>query len=114
MFPAIQKLYRNVNWKDFFTSSGLPGMDSIIIGQPEFMDALNQELKKTPLSVWKNYLAFHLLNSSAPYMYDAVFNDRFNYTRTLTGVRLPKPRWKRVLDAEENAIGEALGHLVCE
>jgi len=107
----IQKQYRNVKWKDFFTSSGLPEMDSIIVGQPEFLDALNQELIKTPLGVWKNYLSFHLLNSSAPYMYEAVFNDRFNYARTLSGVKVPKPRWKRVLDAEENAIGEALGHL---
>ncbi len=107
----IQKLYRNVNWKDFFASSGLPAMDSVIVGQPEFIDALNQELKKTPLGVWKNYLAFHLLNNSAPYMYESVFNDRFNYVRTVSGVQVPKPRWKRVLDAEENAIGEALGHL---
>ena len=107
----IQKLYRNVNWKDFFASSGLPAMDSVIVGQPEFIDALNQELKKTPLEVWKNYLAFHLLNNSAPYMYESVFNDRFNYVRTVSGVQVPKPRWKRVLDAEENAIGEALGHL---
>ena len=109
--PRIQKLYRNVNWKDFLNSSDLPPVDSIIIGQPEFMNALNQELKKTPLDVWKNYLSFHLLNSAAPYMYQAVFNDRFNYSRTLSGVESPKPRWKRVLDAEENAIGEALGHL---
>jgi len=107
----IQKLYRNIKWKDFFASSGLPGMDSVIVGQPEFLVALNQELIKTPLEVWKNYLAFHLLNSSAPYMYEAVFNDRFNFLRTLSGVQVPKPRWKRVLDAEENAIGEALGHL---
>ncbi len=107
----IQKLYKNVNWKDFLISSGLPAMDSVIVGQPEFLDALNQELKKTPLEVWKNYLAFHLLNNSAPYLYESVFNDRFNYVRTVSGVQVPKPRWKRVLDAEENAIGEALGHL---
>ncbi len=107
----VQKMYKNVNWKDFFTCAGLPEMDSVIIGQPEFLDALNQQLMNTPLGVWKNYLAFHLLNSSAPYLYGAVFNDRFNYSRTLSGVLVPKPRWKRVLDAEENAIGEALGHL---
>jgi len=89
----------------------LPGIDSVIIGQPEFLDALNRELIKTPLEIWKNYLAFHLLSSSAPYMYGSVFNDRFDYARTLSGVEVPKPRWKRVLDAEENAIGEALGHL---
>ena len=107
----IQKLYRNVNWKNFLASSDIPHIDSIIIGQPEFINALNHEIKKTPLDVWKNYLAFHLLNSAAPYLNQAVFNNRFEYTRTLSGAQVPKPRWKRVLDAEENAIGEALGHL---
>jgi putative endopeptidase len=107
----IQSIYRNVDWKDFLVNSDLPEIDSIIIGQPEFMNALNYELIKTPINVWKNYLSFHLLNSSAPYLHKAVFNDRFNYTRTLSGVQIPKPRWKLVLDAEENAIGEALGHL---
>jgi putative endopeptidase len=107
----VQKLCGKINWKDFLTSSGIPPIDSIIIGQPEFFSSLNQELIKTPLETWKNYLAFHLLYASAPYLYEAAFNDRFEYRRTLSGVQEPKPRWKRVLDAEENAIGEALGQL---
>ena len=109
--PQIQKLCNKINWKDFLISSGIPVIDSAIIGQPEFFSALNGELIKTPLEVWKNFLAFHLLNSSAAYMNRAVFNDRFEYRRSLTGVKQPKPRWKVVLDAEENAIGEALGQL---
>jgi putative endopeptidase len=108
---SIQKLCSGINWKDFLQSSGLPAIDSVIIGQPEFFVTLNQEISKTDLGTWKNYLAFHLLNSSAPYMDSAIFKDRFNYRRSITGVETPKPRWKRVLDAEENAIGEALGQL---
>ena len=108
---GIQKRYGKIIWKDFFKNSGLPLIDSVIIGQPEFFTAINQELTKTSLEVWKNYLAFHLLNSSAPYLYQAVYNNRFDYTRTLSGVTVPKPRWKRVIDAEQKAIGEALGHL---
>ncbi|HEY8733526.1 MAG TPA: M13 family metallopeptidase, partial [Puia sp.] len=107
----IQKLYSKINWNHFLKSSGIPVVDSIIIGQPEFFAALNLELAKTPLQTWKSYLAFHLLNSSSAYLDSAVFNDRFNFRRTITGVISPKPRWKRVLDAEENAIGEALGQL---
>ena len=108
---GIQKRYGKIIWKDFFKNSGLPPIDSVIIGQPEFFTAINQELTKTSLEVWKNYLAFHLLNGSAPYLYQAVYNNRFDYTRTLSGVTVPKPRWKRVIDAEQKAIGEALGHL---
>jgi putative endopeptidase len=107
----MQKSYGKIIWKDFLNSSGLPPIDSIIIGQPEFFTELNQELSKTDLETLKNYLAFHLLNSSAPYMNQSVFNDRFIYVKTLSGAMVPKPRWKRVIDAEQKAIGEALGHL---
>jgi len=109
--PQMQKLYSKIGWKEFLTHSGITQIDSVIVGQPEFLVALNQELIKTPLETWKNYLAFHFLNSSANYLNQAIFNDRFNYRRSLSGVQSPKPRWKRVLDAEENAMGEALGQL---
>ncbi len=107
----IQKLYYKIGWKEFLMNSSIPAIDSVIVGQPEFFVALNQELIKTPLETWKNYLAFHLLSSSASYMSQDLFIDRFNYRKSITGVVSPKPRWKRVLDAEENAIGEALGQL---
>jgi putative endopeptidase len=107
----MQKLYYKIGWKEFLKDGGIVDIDSVIVGQPEFLVALNQELIKTNMETWKNYLAFHFLNSSAPYLNQSVFNDRFNYRRSLSGVQTPKPRWKRVLDAEENAIGEALGQL---
>jgi putative endopeptidase len=107
----IQKQYFNINWTDFLRNSGIPVVDSIIVGQPEFFTTLNTELSKTHLDTWKSYLSFHLLNSSARFLDSAIYYDRFNYVRIITGVETPKPRWKRVLDAEENAIGEALGQL---
>jgi putative endopeptidase len=107
----MQKLYFKIDWNTYLKSTGIESIDSIIVGQPEFLVELNKELTKTPLNVWKNYLAFHLLLRSAYYMDSALFNDRFTYARSLSGVEVPKPRWKRVLDAEENAIGEALGQL---
>jgi putative endopeptidase len=107
----MQKRYSKINWTDLMKISGIPLVDSVIVGQPEFLTGLNQTLIKTPLSVLKNYLAFHLLYNSADYLNESIFMDAFNYDRTLTGIESPKPRWKRVLDAEENVMGEALGHL---
>jgi putative endopeptidase len=108
---GIQKLCNKIGWKEFLVNSGIPVIDSVIIGQPEFFAALNQALTTIPLDTWKDYLSFHLLNSAAPYLNQDIFNDRFNYRRSLSGASVPKPRWKRVLDAEESAIGEALGQL---
>jgi putative endopeptidase len=109
--PSIQKLYFKIDWSDLFRSTGIHSLDSVVVGQPEFLAALNQELTKTPLNVWKNYLAFHLLMRSASYLDTSSYNDLFKYYQTRSGVEKSKPRWKRVLDAEESAMGEALGQL---
>jgi putative endopeptidase len=108
---TMQKRYSGVDWKEYFKNSGIANIDSTVVGQPEFLLALNHELTATNLGDWKNYLSFHLLSSSAPYMDTAIFNQRFNYGRTLSGVKIPKVRWKRVLDAEERAMGEAVGQI---
>ncbi len=108
---GIGKIAPGVDWIAYSKLSGSFLVDSVIVGQPEFFTALSTELKNTPVAVWKNYLKLRLLYSSAPYMDSAMFNDRFSYSKSLSGATQPKERWKRVLDAEENAIGEALGQL---
>jgi putative endopeptidase len=110
-FGSVSKTYSGINWPDFLKNAEIQMVDSIMVGQPEFLSGLNRELTRTPLPVLKNYFAFHLMMNSAPYLNQSVFMDRFNYTRTLSGVEVPKPRWKRVLDTEEDAMGEALGQL---
>ncbi len=110
-FGSIKKNYNNIDWPYFLKTAEIQMVDSIIVGQPEFLAGLNRELTKTPMPVLKNYLAFHLMMNSAPYLNHSVFMDRFNFKKTLSGAEIPKPRWKRVLDTEEGAIGEALGQL---
>jgi putative endopeptidase len=108
---ALQQLTPNISWKDWFKNSGITPVDSVIVGQPEFYAALNSELSKTPVADWKSYLQAHLVQSAAPFLDRQTFANYFTYRQSLTGVAVPKPRWKRVLDAEERAMGEALGQL---
>jgi putative endopeptidase len=107
----LSQLSGNLNWPDYLQKIGINKLDSVIVGQPEFYTALNTELKKTPLEDWKNYLRFHLVRASASYLDKTTFNNFFEYRKSLTGAATPRPRWKRVLDAEENAMGETLGQL---
>jgi putative endopeptidase len=86
-------------------------LDSIVVGQPEFFTALGNEIKRTEISVWKNYLKFHLVRSFASYLDNTTYGNAFNFRKLLTGAKEPRPRWKRVLDAEEKAMGELLGQL---
>lgn len=108
---ALTRLCPLVNWPAYWQNTGISNLDSVIVGQPEFFTALSNELKSTPLETWKNYLRFHLVMDNAGYLDSVTFNNHFIYRKTLTGASQPRPRWKRVLDAEENVMGEALGQL---
>lgn len=105
------KLSGNLNWPFYLQKSGVSKLDYVIVGQPEFYVTLNDEIKKTSLEVWKNYLRCHVVMAFAPYLDKTTFGNYFDYGKLLSGALKARPRWKRVLDAEERAMGEALGQL---
>lgn len=108
---ALAKLAPNINWNNFTKNVGITRLDSVIVGQPEFYTELNHEIASTDINDWKSYLQFHLIQSNSGYLDSVSFNNAFVYYQNLSGAKEPRPRWKRVLDAEENAMGEALGQL---
>ncbi|HET6255559.1 MAG TPA: M13 family metallopeptidase [Puia sp.] len=107
----LKRLTPALSWEEWFQSSGIKPVDSVIVGQPEFYTALDKALTGTPIDTWKDYLQSHLIQSSASYLDSTTFNNYFNFQSTRTGATAPRPRWKRALDAEERAMGEALGQL---
>ncbi len=102
----------DINWKLFFSSTGLSGLDTVIIGQPEFLASLNKYLRSYPLGEWKNYLKFQMINGLAPYLDDKTFMTSFGfYSTVLRGVKEPKPRWKRVVQQTDGSLGELIGQV---
>lgn len=86
--------------------------DSVIVGQPEFLKNLNRKLESEPLDAWKAYLRWHILSSFSPYLNSAADREHFTfYNQVLRGTKAQRPRWKRVLAAQEEALGDALGQL---
>ena len=108
---ALNKLVGNVNWAAYFQNVHAEKIDSVIVGQPEFFNTLNSELKSTSIEDWKNYLRVKLITENAAYLDNETFDNYFQYRKTLSGATVPRPRWKRVLDAEKAAMGEALGQI---
>lgn len=110
-WDELAKTCPSINWKNYAQITGASKVDSVIVGQPEFYTALGKEVSSTSLDTWKNYLKLRLIQGSAAYLDTTTYNNLFTYRKTITGASEPRPRWKRVLDAEEDAIGEALGQL---
>lgn len=110
-WAGLGKIAPSINWNEYAKTTGASKVDSVIIGQPEFYTSLSNEIKATPINVWKSYLKLRLIQNAAEYLDKETYNNYFDYRKTLTGAKEPRARWKRVLDAEEGAIGEALGQL---
>jgi putative endopeptidase len=102
---------KNVDWPTFLKITGIKNIDSVIVGQPEFFLALNSLLKSTPIEVWKADLKFNLIADFSGSLPDAYGQEAFNFNKLLSGAKERRPRWKRVIQAEENSMGEMLGQL---
>jgi putative endopeptidase len=106
---SLNKLTPSFQWEPYLNTYGIAKLDTVIVGQPEFYQALNQQLTKTPLTTWKTYLRFNLLSDMAGYLPDAYGQASFDFNKQFSGAKLRKARWKRVIQAEENAMGELMG-----
>ena len=107
----LSKLASSVNWKGFLENIGVTKIDSVIVGQPEFFQSLDNTLKTTAIDDWKNYLTYRTLSAFANALPDAFVKENFNFSKFFTGAKQIKPRWKRTINSEENAMGELLGQL---
>ncbi len=94
---------------------GLGPLPFVVVGQPEFFDALHGSLMRRPLADWKALLSWNLLHTSAPQLHEEVEAEDFAFFhRALLGQVSPEPRWKRATRMVDAGLGEALGQLYVE
>ncbi|MBK6643695.1 MAG: M13 family metallopeptidase [Bacteroidetes bacterium] len=108
----LQQMTPAFDWNTFFTECGLQDVDTVIVGQLEVLKALNTMLEKNSMDMWKDYLRYHLVRGLASYLDDNTYKETFSFfSTTLRGVTEPKPRWKRVTDQTNSALGELIGQV---
>lgn len=107
----LGKMAGNLDWVSYLKNSGVHQVDSVIVGQPEFFTAVNKALTGTPINDWKLYVKFNLISDMSSVLPDAYGVAAFNFNKLFSGAKERKPRWKRVIQMEEAAMGEMLGQL---
>jgi len=111
-FEELTKSTSNIKWKEFMEGVGLRNVDTVVVGQPEFLKALNGYLNAFQISNWKNYLKYHLVRRLANYLDDKTFNESFSfYSTVMRGIPEPKPRWKRTVEQTNGSLGELIGQV---
>lgn len=108
----LKQLSPSIDWSTLLTDMHIPSLDSVVVGQPEFYKDLEHDLKTIPITDWKTYLRWDLIDAYAGDINSAFDKEHFHFFGTvLSGIKQQRPRWKRVLDAQEGAIGDLLGQL---
>lgn len=108
----VNKLTPSIDWSKHFDRLKLAKSESFIVGQPNFLKELDKMMTTESVDAWKTYLRWHLVASMAGKMNNAFVVESFNFNgKVMNGAKEMKPRWKRVLNDIDNAIGEALGEV---
>lgn len=108
----LKNISPTIDWPIALKQIGVQHVDSVIVGQPEFYKMLDNVIANEPMQNLKDYMAFHLVRSLGSYLSQPFVQTNFDfYSKLIRGAEEMRPRWKRALDAEEDAMGEALGQL---
>ena len=93
----------------YFAAARTPNFSELNVTNPEFFKQVNAVIEKEPLSAWKTYVSWHVLDAAAPWLSKPFVDTNFKLQKALTGQDEIQARWKRCIDATDNALGEALG-----
>jgi putative endopeptidase len=99
-----------IDWRRYLRESGVPQVTRLNLAMPGFFAALSHEMQSTPIAVWRDYLRWQLLHRCAPYLPNAYVQENFRLAQAVRGTQELLPRWRRVLRAEDGALGFAVGH----
>lgn len=111
-FEELSNLFTKIDWNSFIAATGLEGVDSVIVSQPDFLKGLNKLVEKYTIDDWKTYMKWHLINDLASYVNPTFEKHKFSfYSQNLRGISEMKPLWERALDKVNSNLGEPLGKL---
>jgi len=109
---GLRKLTPAIDWQRTFEEMDYKNVDTVIVGQPEYYRALNKALSLYTIDDWKNYLLKNLVTAFGSCLSKPFDQENFRFYGTvLSGSQEQLPRWKRVIDNENDLMGEVLGQL---
>ncbi len=108
---GAQALTPHLSWRGLLAGLGHPEIASLNVGMPQFFRAFDRQLTHTSLADWRTYLRWRLIDTYARYLSKPFVDEDFRMTAALTGAQQLQARWLRVLRAEDEALGFAIGQL---
>ena len=101
-----------MDWDAFFRAAGLEGQSLFMVWHPGAFSGESALVAGEPLDVWKEYLAYQVIDEWSSLLPKAFVEERFDfYGRLLTGAPEMEERWKRAVNSCNAALGDAVGRI---
>lgn len=108
----LNALTPGYSWNRYFAGIGIAQPGDINVAQPEFFKEVGRMMVSVSIGDWQTYLRWQLIHATASKLSSRFVNEDFRFNGTiLGGAKELRPRWKRVLQATDSDLGEALGQL---
>lgn len=107
----FNKTTPNINWATTLPKLKVSGQDTLMVSTPAFFVSLDSMLTTIPVADWKVYLQWNILKNAAPNLSSPFVKASFAFNQAQTGQKVQTPRWQRMSQLTDGAIGELLGQL---
>jgi predicted metalloendopeptidase len=109
----VNRLTPGFNFDVYLKSVGIDQkIDTLIVGQPDYLTGFAKTLHDFPLETWKAYFKWHILSANAPFLPSNFEQEDFAFNGVaLKGIPEQAARWKRGIKIVDSGLGEALGKL---
>lgn len=97
-------------WQAYLTEAGFNDIDGLVITQIDYMKALNEVIKNTPIDDWKTYLKWQAVSANATRLTAELDQQDFDFNvKTLYGATEQRPMWRRAVSVVNQDLGEVIG-----
>jgi putative endopeptidase len=101
-----------LDWDAYFRAAGLGKTPRFVVWQPRAVTGLSALVASEPLDTWKAWLVFHAIQDRAAVLPTPFGQQSFAFFgTTLSGAKKQRDRWKRAVNATNDALGYAIGRL---
>ncbi len=104
-----------LDWVEYFRAAGLSQQSSFIVWQPSAFTGEAALVGSTPLEAWKDWLAYHLLETYADVLPKAFADEHFTLAGPiLSDTPQQRPRWQRGVALVNRELGDAVGQIYAQ
>jgi predicted metalloendopeptidase len=107
---ALERFAPGLHWNHFVADLGLNGRTSYVnISEPTYFRALGKLVQDTPVSVWRAYFRWSVINYYSPFLSTPFGQEQAAFSRLLSGAASSRPRWLRAVGYVDDRMDDALG-----